>query len=63
MSAGGLQVGQLIAFINYLMQTLMSLMMVSMLVVRVSRGRGVGASASRRCWTASHELPDAAGRA
>jgi ATP-binding cassette subfamily B protein len=36
-NAGGLQVGQLIAFINYLGQTLMSLMMVSMLMVRVSR--------------------------
>ncbi|MEZ4643575.1 MAG: ABC transporter ATP-binding protein [Chloroflexota bacterium] len=36
-SAGNLQVGQIVAFINYLMQTLMSLMMVSMLVMRVSR--------------------------
>lgn len=43
-SAGGLQIGQLIAFINYLMQTLMSLMMVSMLAVRVSRAE---ASAER----------------
>lgn len=34
---GTLQVGQIVAFINYLMQTLMSLMMVSMLVMRVSR--------------------------
>lgn len=34
---GSLQVGQVVAFINYLMQTLMSLMMVSMLVIRVSR--------------------------
>jgi ATP-binding cassette, subfamily B, multidrug efflux pump len=41
---GGLQVGQLIAFTNYLMQTLMSLMMVSMLVVRISRS---AASAER----------------
>jgi ATP-binding cassette subfamily B multidrug efflux pump len=41
---GGLQVGQLIAFINYLMQTLISLMMISMLVVRVSRAE---ASAQR----------------
>ena len=32
--AGSLQAGQLIAFINYLMQTLMSLMMVSMLIIR-----------------------------
>jgi ATP-binding cassette subfamily B protein len=37
-------VGQLIAFINYLMQTLMSLMMISMLVVRFARGE---ASAQR----------------
>jgi ATP-binding cassette, subfamily B, multidrug efflux pump len=36
-NAGGLQTGQLIAFINYLTQTLMSLMMVSMLMVRLSR--------------------------
>ncbi len=36
-SAGGMQVGQVIAFINYLMQTLMSLMMVSMLLMRISR--------------------------
>jgi ATP-binding cassette subfamily B protein len=41
---GGLEVGQLIAFVNYLMQTLMSLMMVSMLIVRVSRAE---ASAER----------------
>lgn len=34
---GTLQVGQIVAFINYLMQTLMSMMMVSMLVMRVSR--------------------------
>ncbi len=42
--AGDLEVGQLIAFINYLMQTLMSLTMVSMLIVRVSRAE---ASAKR----------------
>jgi ATP-binding cassette subfamily B protein len=42
--AGSLQAGQLIAFINYLMQTLMSLMMVSMLIIRVSRAE---ASAQR----------------
>lgn len=41
---GELEVGQLIAFINYLMQTLMSLMTVSMLVVRISRAE---ASAER----------------
>lgn len=43
-SAGSLQVGELIAFINYLMQTLMALMTVSMLVMRVSRAE---ASADR----------------
>ncbi len=42
--SGDLEVGQLIAFINYLMQTLMSLMTVSMLIVRVSRAE---ASAER----------------
>lgn len=42
--AGGMEVGQLIAFINYLMQALMSLMMVSMLVVRFARA---AASAQR----------------
>jgi ATP-binding cassette subfamily B protein len=41
---GGMQPGQLIAFINYLMQTLMSVAMVSMLTVRLSRA---GASADR----------------
>lgn len=43
-TAGGLQTGQLIAFINYLTQALMSLMMISMLVVRVARAE---ASAQR----------------
>ena len=43
-TVGGMQVGQVIAFINYLTQTLMSLMMVSMLVIRVSRAE---ASAQR----------------
>lgn len=35
--AGSLQVGQVVAFINYLTQTLMALTMVSMLVMRFSR--------------------------
>ena len=34
---GALHVGLIVAFMNYLMQTLMSLMMVSMMVTRVSR--------------------------
>ena len=41
---GTLKVGQLIAFINYLMRTLMSLMVVSMLTMRVARAK---ASADR----------------
>jgi ATP-binding cassette subfamily B multidrug efflux pump len=43
-SVGSMQAGQIIAFINYLMRTLMSLVMVSMLVMRVSRA---AASAGR----------------
>ena len=35
--SGSMQVGQIIAFINYLMQSLTSLMMVGMLVMRISR--------------------------
>jgi ATP-binding cassette subfamily B multidrug efflux pump len=41
---GTMQIGQIIAFVNYLLQSLMSLMMVSMLVMRVSRAE---ASADR----------------
>ena len=43
-SAGGMQTGQLIAFVNYLASTLMSLMMVSMLLMRMARAQ---ASAER----------------
>jgi ATP-binding cassette subfamily B multidrug efflux pump len=43
-TGGDMQVGQIVAFINYLMRTLMSLVMVSMLVMRVSRAE---ASAER----------------
>ena len=42
--AGSLQVGQVIAFINYLTQTLFSIMMVSMMTMRLSRAE---ASAER----------------
>jgi ATP-binding cassette subfamily B protein len=42
--AGDLRVGQLVAFVNYLMQTLMALMFVSMLVVQIARSE---ASAQR----------------
>ena len=41
---GSMLIGQIIAFINYLMNTLMSLMMVSMLVLQISRA---AASADR----------------
>jgi len=41
---GGMQVGELVAFTNYLMRTLMSLMMASMLVMRFARAQ---ASAER----------------
>jgi ATP-binding cassette subfamily B protein len=43
-NAGGLPVGQLIAFVNYLMQALTSLMMIGMLVMRFARAE---ASAER----------------
>jgi ATP-binding cassette subfamily B protein len=43
---GDLQVGQLVAFINYLTRTLVSLMFVSMLVVRTARAQ---ASSDRIC--------------
>jgi ATP-binding cassette, subfamily B, multidrug efflux pump len=54
--AGGLAVGQLVAFINYLTQTLMSLMMISMLVVRFARAE---ASAERihEVLTSAPDLP------
>lgn len=38
-SRGGMQVGQIVAFINYLMITLMSLMMVSMMIMGVARAQ------------------------
>jgi ATP-binding cassette subfamily B multidrug efflux pump len=40
--SGGMQAGQVIAFVNYLTQTLMSLMAVSMLIVRLSRAEASG---------------------
>ena len=42
--AGGMRLGQIIAFVNYLQQTLFSLLMVSMLVLQLSRA---AASAGR----------------
>jgi ATP-binding cassette subfamily B protein len=55
----GLEVGELIAFINYLTQTLMSLMMISMLVVRFARAQ---ASAERisELMNATPEIPEPA---
>ena len=53
-NAGGLQLGQLIAFINYLSQTLMSLMMISMLVVRFARSEASAA----RIQEVLHSRPD-----
>ena len=44
-SRGGLHIGQLLAFVNYLLQMLFSLMMVGMLLMRVTRA---DASAERR---------------
>jgi ATP-binding cassette subfamily B multidrug efflux pump len=43
-TGGGMKTGELIAFVNYLMRTLMSLMLVSMLVMRAARAE---ASAER----------------
>ncbi|HSV73775.1 MAG TPA: ABC transporter ATP-binding protein [Chthonomonadales bacterium] len=51
---GELRVGQVVAFTNYLLQTMMSLMMVSMLVLRASRAE---ASARRIC-EVFDETPD-----
>ena len=51
---GGLQVGQLIAFINYLTMSLMALIQVSMMVVRVARA----AASSQRIEQVLNETPD-----
>jgi ATP-binding cassette subfamily B multidrug efflux pump len=53
-TAGGMQVGQLIAFINYLTQSLFALVMVSMLVVRVARA----AASSERIMQVLDSRPD-----
>ncbi len=52
--AGGLHVGQLIAFINYLMQALMALMAVSMLVVRIARAE----ASAERIWEVLDSIPE-----
>jgi ATP-binding cassette, subfamily B, multidrug efflux pump len=51
---GNIQLGQLIAFINYLMQLLMSIMMVGMLIVRLSQGEASAA----RIYELLNEKPD-----
>jgi ATP-binding cassette subfamily B protein len=55
---GGMTVGEIVAFINYLRQTLMSLQMVSMLMIQISRA---GASATRvaEVLNASPDVQDA----
>lgn len=53
-STNGLQVGKLIAFINYLTQSLFALMMVSMLVVRIARA----AASSERILQVLDSEPD-----
>lgn len=53
-AAGELRVGQVVAFTNYLLQTMMSLMMVSMLVLRASRSE----ASSRRICEVLDDEPD-----
>jgi ATP-binding cassette subfamily B protein len=57
-TAGGMQVGKLIAFINYLTQSLFALMMVSMLVVRIARA----AASSERILQVLDNQPDVINR-
>lgn len=57
-SNSALQVGQLIAFINYLTQSLFALMMVSMLVVRIARA----AASSERILHVLDSAPDVVNR-
>ena len=61
-SAGGLQVGQLIAFINYLTQTLMSLMFISMLVVRLARAEASAHRVDEVLTSEPHIKPSSAPR-
>ena len=53
---GDLHVGQLIAFINYLLQSLFALLMVSMLVIRFSRAE----ASAERVQEILHSTPDIA---
>jgi ATP-binding cassette subfamily B protein len=51
---GGLQVGQLLAFINYLLQMLFSLMMVGMMIMRVTRAE----ASAERILEVLHDTPE-----
>ena len=53
-TAGGMQIGALVAFINYLTQSLMSLMMMSMAVVRIARAE----ASAERIHEVLEALPD-----
>lgn len=53
-SAGTMHVGQIIAFVNYLLQTLFALMMVGMLITRVSRAE----ASAERILEVLHSEPD-----
>ena len=50
-AAASMQIGALIAFLSYLIQILMSVMMATFVAVLVPRGRRCAPSASRRCST------------
>jgi ATP-binding cassette subfamily B protein len=56
---GSMDVGQVVAFINYLMQALMSLMMVSMLIMRVARAE----ASAQRIQEVLDSTPDVQSRA
>jgi ATP-binding cassette subfamily B multidrug efflux pump len=55
-SRGSLEVGQIVAFTNYLAQTLMSLMMFSMVVIRLSRAE----ASAKRIREVLDDVPDVA---
>jgi ATP-binding cassette subfamily B protein len=54
--AGDIQVGTLMAFLNYLIQILMSVMMATFMLVMVPRARSAP-SGSRRCWAPRPRSP------
>ncbi|RYG53383.1 ABC transporter ATP-binding protein, partial [bacterium] len=57
-----IEVGQIIAFVNYLTQTLMSLMMVSMLIVRLSRAQASSKRINEVMHVAPQIVPPAQGK-